>query len=337
MEKIVRTVCLFSTQAGQKEMDRLGRLETTLIGAGYSVQTKRICLNHPDAPYDETELSRQSILLGLGSLRSDEFQRVRGRFLSSDNAAINLDLTRGIIGSKQVEILFQIIAARPAKTFEFAYTFHGPASTPYFPSARYQKEGFSLGLQPTNLAAGCDSLDEWLDRLKSVWNEIATLFHPEPDFLGIDSSVAPLFEGDSSLVHFTRRLKGSFSASVTTDFYTRLTRFIKEENPYPVGLCGLMLPCLEDFELAEEYENGNLTLERNLFLSLHSGLGIDTYPIGIDERKERVLEILRLTQALSNKYQKPLAIRFVSDGKARIGQKTDFQNPYLKDVTVRPL
>ena len=28
---------------------------------------------------------------------------------------------------------------------------------------------------------------------------------------------------------------------------------------------------------------------------------------------------------------------FVSDGKARVGQKTDFQNQYLKDVLVRAL
>ena len=98
-----------------------------------------------------------------------------------------------------------------------------------------------------------------------------------------------------------------------------------------------MFPCLEDFELASEYEKGNFPIERNIFLSLHSGLGIDTYPIGIDESKDRVLEILSLLQGLSNKYKKPLSARFVSDGKARIGEKTDFKNQYLKDVVIRRL
>lgn len=98
-----------------------------------------------------------------------------------------------------------------------------------------------------------------------------------------------------------------------------------------------MFPCLEDFELADEFEKGNFTVERNIYLSLHSGLGIDTYPIGIDESPQRVLEILKLIQGLSNKYNKPLSTRFVSDGKAKIGQKTDFQNQYLKDVVVRKL
>ena len=42
-------------------------------------------------------------------------------------------------------------------------------------------------------------------------------------------------------------------------------------------------------------------------------------------------------QGLSAKYKKPLSARFVSDGKTRINEKTDFQNQYLKDIIVRPL
>lgn len=98
-----------------------------------------------------------------------------------------------------------------------------------------------------------------------------------------------------------------------------------------------MFPCLEDFELAAEYEQSNFTIERNAFLSLHSGLGIDSYPIGVDERPERIAEVLKLIQGLSDKFRKPLSARFVSDGKANIGQLTHFENPYLKDVVVRPL
>ena len=116
-----------------------------------------------------------------------------------------------------------------------------------------------------------------------------------------------------------------------------ITEFIKKENPRPIGLCGLMFPCLEDFELAEAYERGDFDLERNLFLSLHSGLGIDTYPIAINESPERVLDILRLLIGLSNKYKKPLSARFISDGKAKIGEMTKFGNQYLKNVILRKL
>jgi len=153
--------------------------------------------------------------------------------------------------------------------------------------------------------------------------------------MGIDSSVAPLYEGKSSLIGIIRRFYNSFSDSVTSDVYLKISKFIKDHNAKAVGLCGIMFPCLEDFELAEEYDKGNFTIERNIFLSLHSGLGIDTYPIGIDESPERVFEILKVLQALSKKYNKPLSARFVSDGKARIGDMTDFQNQYMKDVVVR--
>jgi uncharacterized protein (UPF0210 family) len=96
-----------------------------------------------------------------------------------------------------------------------------------------------------------------------------------------------------------------------------------------------MFPCLEDFVLAEAYEKGEFNIERNIFLSLHSGTGIDTWPIGIDEDPKRIQQILNLLLALAQKYSKPLSARFISDGKARIGEKSDFRNPYLKDVVIR--
>ena len=86
-----------------------------------------------------------------------------------------------------------------------------------------------------------------------------------------------------------------------------------------------------------DHEKGNFSIERNIFLSLHSGLGIDTYPIAVNQNKERVIEILKLVQQLSNKYKKPLSARFVSDGKAKNGEKTDFKNQYLQDAVIRKL
>ena len=82
---------------------------------------------------------------------------------------------------------------------------------------------------------------------------------------------------------------------------------------------------------------GGIFQLKGIFLSLHSGLGIDTYPVGVDENPERVEEVLRLLRDLASKHDKPLSARFVSDGKAKIGEKTDFGNQYLKDVVVRGL
>jgi hypothetical protein len=248
-----------------------------------------------------------------------------------------LDLTEQEITNKEAQILFNIISKKPSKTFNFSYVFNNPPSSPFFPSSSYSQDGFSVGFQATDLSENCKTLEEWFNNMKQTWEEVFRLFKSENDFLGIDSSIAPLSQGISSLINFVKRLGYSFDNSATSDIYIEMTNFIKNNSPKPIGLCGLMLPCLEDFELAEEYEKGNFPIERNIYLSLQSGLGVDCYPIGIDEDKKRLVEILKLIQKLSNKYKKPLSARFVSDGRAKIGEKTDFKNQYLKDVMIRKL
>lgn len=169
----------------------------------------------------------------------------------------------------------------------------------------------------------------------------------QPDFLGIDTSIAPL--GDASLcatlVHLARvesipvRDDDALGAIVTSPLLQQLTSFLKSDESAPkrVGLCGLMLPALEDTQLAAAYARGQFTIERNMFASLHCGLGIDTYPIGVDESPERIRNVLETVHRLAVRYRKPLAVRFVSDGIAKVGEMTDFQNAFLQDAVIRPL
>lgn len=337
MKKIIRTICLFADEATNQEIEKLERVFQTLKEGGFSIQTKRICLSGYRKKINNKELLKKGILLGLGEQTFEGLKENFVDFLKSDNKAINLDLTNENITEEHINILFKIIENKPDNTFRFTYSLNLPASSPYFPSAKFGQKGFSIGLQSTDLSENCESVTEWLKKTKDVWEEIDSLLEPIDGYLGIDSSVAPLFQGSSSLVNFIKKLGLDFSHSATTDIYTIISKFIKENNSKPIGLCGLMFPCLEDFELAGEYEKGNFNIERNIFLSLHSGLGIDTYPIAVDQDKQRVIEILKLVQQLSNKYKKPLSVRFVSDGKARIGEKTDFKNQYLKDVIIRKL
>lgn len=337
MEKVVRTICLFLDEITNQDIDLLDKISDSLKTKGFSIQTKRICLSGYKAQINDKKLLDRGILLGLSEQTFEGLKENFADFLKSENKALNLDLTNENITTEHADVLFKIIKNKPDNTFRFTYGFNLPVSSPYFPSAKFGQKGFSVGLQPTDLSLDCKSVAEWLGKMKAVWEEIDFLLKPIDGYLGIDSSIAPLFQGSSSLVNFIKRLGLDFSHSATTDIYTTISKFIKENNPKPIGLCGLMFPCLEDFELAEEYEKGNFDIERNIFLSLHSGLGIDTYPIAINENKERVVEILRLVQQLSNKYKKPLSVRFVSDGKAKIGEKTDFKNQYLKDAIVHEL
>lgn len=337
MDKVVRTICLFRRNISEQDYKMLEDISIALKERGFTIQTKRICLPRYDQNIDDSELLQKDILLGLSAIPYSDLKENIDDFISSSNKNITLDLTSEDITKEHIDILFKIIAESPANTFTFTYGFNTPFSSPYFPSAIYKQDGFSVGLQPTDLAEHCGSLEEWFKLMQITWKELDGILKNFNGYLGIDSSIAPIFSGKGSLVNFVRRIYGHFDKSITTDIYTRISKFIKENNPRPIGLCGLMFPCLEDFELAEEYEKGNFSVERNIFLSLHSGLGIDTYPIAIDQNRGKVLEILKLVQSLSNKHHKPLSVRFVSDGKAKIGEKTDFKNQYLKDVVVREL
>ncbi len=335
MKKIIRSLCYFTQNPDIEIVDRINTLKSVLENNNFVVQTTRLCGNVSIKEIDE-KLGNTDLYLSVGVLIEEEIKEQFVDFIMAKNVAFNLELSGGVTES-DVELLFRIIKEKPTKTFNFAYVFNNVNSSPYFPSANYERDGFVVGLQSTDLAEDCNNLGKWLELKKNIWKEIVELFKNEDDFLGIDSSVAPLFTRSSSFINLVKRFKGDFSDSIVSDFYLKITEFIKKENPKPIGLCGLMLPCLEDFELAEEYEQGNFSVERNLFLSLHSGLGIDTYPIGTDEDKDRVLEILNVVRGLSNKYHKPLSVRFISDGKARIGEMTDFQNQFLKDVIVKKL
>ena len=335
--KIVRTVCVFTQNFNDQAVSKLDDIVAKLEGVGYMIQTKRVASTFENVDNLLEQTAKGIEYLSVGDITLQEANALLPRFYENKALTFNLELAKEEITLEHVALLQNMIANNASRTFSFTYTFNNAASSPYFPSARYERDGYAIGLQPTDLSAGCSTLEEWLDNLKAIWNDINELLKDDPDYLGIDSSIAPLLEGNSSFVNFIKRLGMTFEQSVTTDIYTKITRYIKEQNPKPIGLCGMMLPCAEDFELTAEYEQGKFSIERNIFLSLHSGLGIDTYPIGVDERPERVREILKLLQALSNKYQKPLSARFVSDGTAKIGDKTNFQNQYLKDCVVRPL
>ena len=337
MEKIIRTICVFSNEASDDEIKKLEKISQLLQETGFLVQTKRICISDAKMQVNQSTLSEKKIFFGIGKQSLRMFKENFEDFLQSEIKSTSLDLTDDTITEEHVNFLFKIIQNNPDATFRFTYGFNLPSSSPYFPAANFEKPGFTIGLQPTNLSADCKTLTQWLEILKNTWQEIHMLLRSVDGYLGIDSSIAPLFRDSGSLVHFIKKLGMDFSHSTTTDVYTKISKFIKEHNPRPVGLCGLMFACLEDFELSEEYEKGNFPIERNIFLSLHSGVGIDVYPIAVNQDKTRVIEILRLLQHLSNKYKKPLSARFVSDGVAKIGEKTNFQNPYLRDVIVRPL
>jgi hypothetical protein len=334
--KVVRSVCVFTRQPSQATIARLATIADRLVARGFIVQTRRLCSPDIEGIFELDRRGDGTTYYSVGRLAAETAPAIIERFCASKNVAFNVELGDENNVAAHVGILTAIIRTNAAKTFSFTYTFNNPPSTPYFPSASFGRDGFAVGLQPTDLSEGCRTIEEWLARLRAAWAEIDSLLVSEDGYLGLDTSIAPLFGGRSSLIDLIRRLGLDFDRAVTSDVFIRIAASLRNA-PTPVGLCGLMFPCLEDFELAAEYEAGRFSVERCLFLALHSGLGIDAYPVGVDEDADRIADVLRLTQGLSNKHRKPLSVRLLSDGVARIGQRTDFLSPFLSDVTVRPL
>lgn len=336
-QKIIRTICYFSPSPSEQTVEKLHELRKKADTYGFQVQTIRIC-----APLNSfAELAKfrdQDILVSLGTVAFSFMRDNLDEFLNSaPGINANIELADQQITMSHVDLLFRIYNESPAKSFDFTYVFNNKNNSPYMPSANYEHKGFSIGLQPTNLSKGLATIPVWLSKLGEVWNEVDNIFANYTDYLGIDGSIAPLGSKEGSLVNFIERISLDYNNSFITPLYRQITDYLHKNNPRPIGLNGLMMPTLEDFDLATKYEQGEFSLERNIYVSLHSGLGIDTYPIAIDEDKTKVLNVLRLMQSLSNKYSKPLSVRFVSDGKTKIGEKSDFQNQYLKDVMIRSL
>ncbi len=350
--KILRTITYFLPAEAtngdfQAAVKRLHTLHDKAERAGWQVQTLRLCsraLEAQSLPQLPAHL-QPKMLYTWGALQptdADWAARVQA-WRGSGSTPLFFHRPFAAAETPQaadIDFLLQTLRENPLKLFHFGFAFASPLNgSPFFPVAQRQRTGFALGLQSTNLAADCPHMEAWFAAQSSAWSELQNLLKSESDFLGIDSSIAPLYEQEGSLIYHLRRWfpKSSLYELATSDVFCRMTQFIKQENPAPLGLCGLMLPCLEDFELAKLYEEGEFSTERNLFLSLHCGVGIDTYPIGIDESPERLLQVLRLTQALAQKHQKMLSIRWISDGISRIGERSRFANPFLSEAVLRPI
>lgn len=127
-----------------KELDRIGAIFTKV---GFEIQTKRVC--SPDVRKIlemDKQYANESYIFGLGSLEREKVLKIIPELGKTIDTSFNYNLTRQDISLIDVNVLFRIIKRIPSKTFSFAYTFNVPASSPFFPSGTYGKEGFAIGL-----------------------------------------------------------------------------------------------------------------------------------------------------------------------------------------------
>lgn len=336
--KIIRTITYFADAPYSILLRRCRGIKAALESMGYQVQTLRVVVRQASLRELQRDWSgEKDFFWSVGGLSLEQAERAADDFMAWDMPLFFHVECPEQPASRHVDLWWRLAKERAERTFRFSYVFANAADSPFFPAAAGKKRGFALGLQTPDLAEGCELPSDWLARMSDCWKELHERFASEPDFLGIDASIAPMGAGAGSLVGHVERWYGSWDAAVLSNFFVRISRYIKNQNPCPVGINGWFFPCLEDAGLARLYEQGGFSTERNLFLSMHCASGIDTYPVAMDESPERMLHILQLTHALAYRYEKPLSVRWVCDGKNGLGQRTELNNKYLQEVVLRPL
>jgi uncharacterized protein (UPF0210 family) len=355
MPIVIRTITAFAESSSASSVDTaIDAIEKVLArvtgeGNGVTVQTARVVVPPGSPPLAADVLGRTLSVTDLPLLWHAPGQMsvipgvstsVRGDELNMEEAEEVEELLRVWLPQETTDP-----GAAAAACFASCIVFGAPDAVPFFPSTVGSKvvPAVALGLQTASLLTGT-AVEGWADQVRSACDQLLPLVESALadtgiPFLGFDTSSAPMGDDHGSFGALVDGQPGPLAHTVTSSFFTQTSRLLRSPaaNPRPVGLCGLMFPVCEDSAIARWYEQGDFSVERNLFLSLHSGLGIDTYPIGVDESPARVRQILALVQALAAKHAKCLAVRFVTDGRARIGDRTSFGHPYLTDVTVRPL
>jgi hypothetical protein len=187
--KIIRSICYFTRDPESETLNSLEKSAELLIKNGFDIQTKRICSPAVEKVIDlDSKLASEGFILSVGTLKLQEAESNLDALLNTKDTSFNVDLTNGEITENTIEPLFEIIRQKPEKTFNFTFVFNNKPSTPFFPSAAYEKDGFSVGLQPTDLSESSQNLEGWLTKMKETWQELDRLFQNNKEFLGIDSS-----------------------------------------------------------------------------------------------------------------------------------------------------
>jgi uncharacterized protein len=234
--------------------------------------------------------------------------------------------------------------------FHFAAIAGVPPYSPFFPAAYHTGAGhqFAVGLESANSVkeafedapdqptARRRLIDLMFDHLSDV-EHLAQRIDREQGwiYMGIDESPAPM--RDVSIGAAIETLtKQPFGSSGTMTAAGTITSALKEIGVRKTGYSGLMLPILEDARLAQRYNEGNISIDGLLSYSAVCGTGLDTMPFPGDISVEALARIIGDVATLSLKWNKPLSARLLPVTGKHAGEMTEFSDPALINVTLRP-
>jgi uncharacterized protein (UPF0210 family) len=235
--------------------------------------------------------------------------------------------------------------------FRFAAVANVPPLVPFFPAAYQTGFGhqFAIAIEsaPVVAAAVKNAPDIASARQRITDALAAVAFDVEGHagrvdsetgwtYMGIDLSPAPSPAPNASIGAAIEELtKQPFGMSGTLTAAATLTAAIKDVKVKQTGYNGLMLPILEDARLAQRWSEGRISADALLAYSAVCGTGLDTIPLPGDTTPEQLSLTIADMASLSVKWHKPLSARLMPVVGKGWGETTDFDSPFIVNVTLQ--
>jgi uncharacterized protein (UPF0210 family) len=250
-------------------------------------------------------------------------------------------------------VIKQLAAESPKgiANFNFAATALVPPHSPFYPSSYQAGEQtrFEIGLQSANVVADAfasvDSHGEAREALTTALGQharriesLAREVERETGWVyaGLDLSPAPA--GDVSIGRAVESLSGAkFGAPGTLSVAAVVTDALRAIPVKQAGYSGFMIPVMEDTVLARRWSEGTLTLHGLLSYSSVCAAGLDTVPLPGDVTVEQLESIIGDVASLAVKLRKPLSVRLMPVPGKKAGERTEFDSPFIVNVTLQPV
>ena len=221
---------------------------------------------------------------------------------------------------------------------------------PFFPAAYHGggKPRIAIATESADLAVEAisfattlaDARQNLISEIETTASKIESILQSIADeydivFEGIDFTLAPYPEEARSIGTALEALgvstfgsMGSLAASAW------LTDTLDQARFKRTGFCGLMLPVLEDYILAQRAAEGVLHISDLLTYSAVCGTGLDTIPLPGDVSEDALSSIQFDMAALALRLDKPLTARLMPIPGKKQGEETTFTFEYFANSRV---
>jgi uncharacterized protein (UPF0210 family) len=243
-------------------------------------------------------------------------------------------------------------SARSEGTSNFTATAMLKPLSPFFPGSYHNGAGkqFAIGFEGANVVgevfakdkgnanAATADLTAALTKHTAVAEVVGNKVAAETGwtYVGVDPTPAPL--GDVSIAAAMEAFTGAkFGSSGTLTAARIITAAVKAVPQKQIGYSGLMVPVMEDKLLSQRWSEGTYDIDSLLAYSAVCGTGLDTIPLPGDISLEQMDRIFSDVATLALKWNKPLSARLQPIFGKKAGDRTEFQDPYFFNTTLRAL